>query len=102
MVSTISKTSTKSMVKAPQFDSTICLQARYQATAQAALFGEHQVRTGVLSPSKMVDGHHLDLEEMGDGPRRSARALSMQVHLFHQIQLYSRRHINQLVSLEYH
>lgn len=74
----------KLMVKTPQSEITmICLQARCQATVRAVLFGAHRVRTGVLSLSKMGDGHQPDLEETGDGLQKNARAFKLvQARLF--------------------
>ena len=72
------------MVKTLQFEiTTTCLQVRYQATVQAALLGAHRARTGVLSLSKMVDGHLLDLGKTMGGLLRNLRALAVQARLLH-------------------
>ena len=87
------------MVKTLQFEiMMICLQARCQATVQAALFGARRARTGVLSLSKTGDSHQLDLE---DRPRRNVRALSVQVRLSRQILPPSRRQVDRFVSMGY-
>ena len=87
------------MVKTLQFEiMMICLQARCQATVQAALFGERRARTGVLSLSKTDDSHQLDLE---DRLRRNVRALLVQARLFHKILPPSHQQAGRFVSLEY-
>jgi hypothetical protein len=82
-----------------QFEITmICLQARCQATVQAALFVARPARTGVLSLSKTDDSHQLDLE---DRPQRNVGALSIQPRLFHKILRPSRKQADRFVNLGY-